>query len=473
MPLITPLPTPPSSSDTANFNSRADSFLGALPTLATEVNTVGTNMETQYNYVVANVSTTTNNANQATAAANSAVSAKNSIEVLFLGSKTSNPTTNNSGGALIVGCKYFNTTVGEDRVWTGTNWVSSTAIGGTVASLSVDGTLKLKTNTWHSDSLNNPRLFFGTGGETALRGNYLQFNNSADENVMAVSSNGDLQTRARASLNASNVFLNYHSVTVGNNAGGGSSIGMGITAAGQGAYGTVFADSTHFVAASNTYYNGTDRFSANGYAPKIRLYSTDNRILFQQTDNGVTGDTQVTQNVAEFEVSGNFVVRGRNGFGHVAVSGGGTTNAGLTQYHRPGGERTGYMGYATDNAGSDNVIVADNGHAWRFTGASPLSSVDAITADALPRLSQFASSRSTNGYTKLPNGFIIQWGTVTIGSSGTNITLPITFPTACTSVLASCTTNNLARASIISTSTINVACNPSTPQLCYWIAVGY
>ena len=37
---ITPLPTPPSSADPANFDTRADAFLGALPTFATETNDV-------------------------------------------------------------------------------------------------------------------------------------------------------------------------------------------------------------------------------------------------------------------------------------------------------------------------------------------------------------------------------------------------------------------------------------------------
>lgn len=35
---ITPLPTPPSTSDPANFNTRADAFLGALPAFVTEAN---------------------------------------------------------------------------------------------------------------------------------------------------------------------------------------------------------------------------------------------------------------------------------------------------------------------------------------------------------------------------------------------------------------------------------------------------
>lgn len=38
---ITPLPTPPSTSDPTNFNTRADAFLGALPAFVTEANAYG------------------------------------------------------------------------------------------------------------------------------------------------------------------------------------------------------------------------------------------------------------------------------------------------------------------------------------------------------------------------------------------------------------------------------------------------
>ncbi len=41
---ITPLPTPPSRQDPTNFNARADAFLGALPTFATETNATADNV---------------------------------------------------------------------------------------------------------------------------------------------------------------------------------------------------------------------------------------------------------------------------------------------------------------------------------------------------------------------------------------------------------------------------------------------
>lgn len=65
---ITPLPTPPSRSDPANFAVRADEFLGALPLFQTEANALQTDVN-------AKQVTATNAANTATAAANAASAA--------------------------------------------------------------------------------------------------------------------------------------------------------------------------------------------------------------------------------------------------------------------------------------------------------------------------------------------------------------------------------------------------------------
>ena len=39
---ITALPTPPSTNDPANFNTRADAFLGQMPTFVTQANVLAT-----------------------------------------------------------------------------------------------------------------------------------------------------------------------------------------------------------------------------------------------------------------------------------------------------------------------------------------------------------------------------------------------------------------------------------------------
>lgn len=47
MPTITPLPDPPETTDPANFNSKADALLGALPDFVTEANALAVAMEAQ------------------------------------------------------------------------------------------------------------------------------------------------------------------------------------------------------------------------------------------------------------------------------------------------------------------------------------------------------------------------------------------------------------------------------------------
>lgn len=51
---------------------------------------------------------------------------------LYLGSKTSDPTTNNSGGALVEGVTYWSSTLQQMRVYNGTNWVPMPTISALV-----------------------------------------------------------------------------------------------------------------------------------------------------------------------------------------------------------------------------------------------------------------------------------------------------------------------------------------------------
>ena len=76
---ITLLPTPPSRQDPANFNVRADEFLGALPTFGTEANSLATDVNSKQ-VTASNAATTATNAastatNKATEATNAATTA--------------------------------------------------------------------------------------------------------------------------------------------------------------------------------------------------------------------------------------------------------------------------------------------------------------------------------------------------------------------------------------------------------------
>lgn len=77
----------------------------------------------------------TNAANSASAASGSATSAANSATAAaasydsfddrYLGAKVSDPSVDNDGNALITGALYFNTSVNEMRVYTGSAWLAS------------------------------------------------------------------------------------------------------------------------------------------------------------------------------------------------------------------------------------------------------------------------------------------------------------------------------------------------------------
>ena len=72
---ITLLPTPPSRQDPANFNVRADGFLGALPTFGTEANSLATDVNSKQTTASNAATTATNAASTATTKATEATNA--------------------------------------------------------------------------------------------------------------------------------------------------------------------------------------------------------------------------------------------------------------------------------------------------------------------------------------------------------------------------------------------------------------
>jgi hypothetical protein len=111
--------------------------------------------------------------------------------------------------------------------------------------------------------------------------------------------------------------------------------------------------------------------------------------------------------------------------------------------------------------------------------------VDAGTDDAriitpLKYLSGFANSKTTNGYTYLPNGLIFQWGNVTAPSNSSAVfNFPIAFPNQAFQIAAStnnpqpaATNGNSCGAYVISTAQYRAFSDDSSKNVT-WIAVGY
>jgi len=146
---ITVVFDPPLPSDSpATFNQKAFSTLGDLNTWSTQANALATEVnqdEAALNAAVnAAATSATNAATSATNGRNSANAAAASLGAFddrYLGSKASDPTTDNDGNALLTGALYWNTTAKEMRVWNGSSW--QVAVGSLVGN--ADTATKLQT----------------------------------------------------------------------------------------------------------------------------------------------------------------------------------------------------------------------------------------------------------------------------------------------------------------------------------------
>lgn len=164
------------------------------------------------------------------------------------------------------------------------------------------------------------------------------------------------------------------------------------------------------------------------------------------------------------------------------------------------GGQDGQIIYLRSTADARNIVLKHNtGNIWnpQNNNASTRDvTLDLTTDFAILRYSannakwiiisssfnNFVNSKTTSGYTYLPNGLIKQWG---LSNSlppvnDQTITLPITFPTAALNVSATpkvgigSGATQSAAANIISASQISVTnCNASNTFQIYWAVIGY
>jgi len=119
------------------------------------------------------------------------------------------------------------------------------------------------------------------------------------------------------------------------------------------------------------------------------------------------------------------------------------------------------------SSGPANIMYMSSNHLGVWTP------FQRITKDA-----DFVNSLGANGYQKLPNGLIIQWGRAPVNG---NNAFPIAFPNACVSI--SCSQNSrgsyIAFATVVNKSTFNASAvfpniSLGVPLASYtWMAIGY
>lgn len=172
---IPALPAAPAPTDTpAEFNSKAFAFLAALDPWGDAADALAVQMTADAASADTDAATATTQAGIATtkagealtsanAAAASAVTAGNAatsaaasydaFDDRYLGSKTSDPSLDNDGNALLTGALYWNSSASEIRVYNGSNWVVAYLPALNYATLTGTETLTNKTISFEDNTL--------------------------------------------------------------------------------------------------------------------------------------------------------------------------------------------------------------------------------------------------------------------------------------------------------------------------------
>lgn len=116
-----------SESNAATSETNAAASETAAASSASAAATSATNAATSASGAATSASNAATSASNASASADAALSALDNFDDRYLGQKTSDPTTDNDGDALVAGALYFNTTDDVMKVYEGSTWVAAYA----------------------------------------------------------------------------------------------------------------------------------------------------------------------------------------------------------------------------------------------------------------------------------------------------------------------------------------------------------
>ena len=160
------------ATNAANSATAAASSASAASTSATSAASSASTATTQ----ASNASTSATNA--ATSATNAAAS-YDSFDDRYLGAKSSDPTVDNDGDALITGALYFNSSAGQMRTWNGSAWVASfVTLGGALLATNnlsdLDNAATARTNLGLGTAATTASTNYATAAQGALADSALQ-----------------------------------------------------------------------------------------------------------------------------------------------------------------------------------------------------------------------------------------------------------------------------------------------------------
>ena len=145
--------TSATNASTSETNAAASETAAASS--ASAAATSETNAATSASGAATSASSAATSASNASASADAALSALDNFDDRYLGQKTSDPTTDNDGDALVAGALYFNTTDDAMKVYEGSTWVAAYA--------SLAGALLASNNLSDLDNVSTARTNLGLG----------------------------------------------------------------------------------------------------------------------------------------------------------------------------------------------------------------------------------------------------------------------------------------------------------------------
>jgi phage-related tail fiber protein len=189
----------------AYTKTEIDSIFGSTTSAAASASAAATSATNASNSATA----ASGSASAAATSASDAAATYDSFDDRYLGSKTSNPTLDNDGNALLTGALYWNSVAGEMRVWSGSAWI--------VTYLPAAGYLALSGGTMTGAiTFAGGQTFPGTGdvtlnGTQTLTNKTINGSSNTITNVsltagvtgtLPIANGGTGQTTASAALNA-------------------------------------------------------------------------------------------------------------------------------------------------------------------------------------------------------------------------------------------------------------------------------
>jgi hypothetical protein len=145
--------TAETNAETAETNASASATNAS--TSATNAATSATSASTSASTATTKASEASTSASNAQASADAALAALDNFDDRYLGQKTTDPTTDNDGDALVAGALYFNTTDDVMKVYEGSSWVAAYA--------SLSGVLLSANNLSDLDNASSARTNLGLG----------------------------------------------------------------------------------------------------------------------------------------------------------------------------------------------------------------------------------------------------------------------------------------------------------------------